>query len=131
MVKSRGESNPLSEGNMEQKYEEVLEELNKRLTSYLRKEGLTSVTESSEKDLKRLVFAFIKDFLEYQLSFDDFSSLCEQILIELQDRSDRRDSDLFSICNYGAELNWYIRNEPVRAADFLETILEWYREPVT
>lgn len=131
MVKSRGGSNPLPEGNMEQKYEEVLEALNKRLTSYLRKEDLTSVTESSEKDLKRLVFAFIKDFLEYQLSFDDFSSLCEQILIELRNRPDRKDSDLFSMCNYGAELNWYIRNEPVRAGDFLETILEWHREHLT
>lgn len=113
---------------MKQYYEERAEALDKRLTIYLSNEGLISVEESSEMQLKSLLFAFIKDFLDHQLPFDDLSSFCEKVFIALRDIPDRKDSDLFSICNYGAELNWYIRNEPIRAADFLETILEWYRE---
>lgn len=116
---------------MKQYYEVRAELLDKRLNSYLSEEGLVSVEEASETQLKNLVFAFIKDFLDHQLSFDDLSSLCQEIFVVLQNKPDREDSDLFSMCNYGAELNWYIRNEPVRAADFLETILEWYRENLT
>lgn len=113
---------------MKQYYEGRAEVLDKKLNSYLGKRGLISVEEASETQLKSLLSVFIKDFLKHQLSLDDFSSLCGETFVVLQNKSDRKDSTLFSICNYGAELSWYIRNEPIRAADFMETILEWYRE---
>jgi hypothetical protein len=116
---------------MKKYYEVRAEALDKRLTSYLSKEGLVSIEVASEEQLKSLVIDFVKDFLNHQLTFDDLSSLCEKVFVVLQEKPDRKDSNLFSMCNYGAELNWYIRNEPVRAADFLETILEWYREHLT
>jgi hypothetical protein len=127
MIKSGGGLFPLPERNMKQSYQEAAEDLNKKLTYYLSREGLTSIEAASEKQLEDLLSAYIKDFLNYQLFFDDFSSLCEQNLSVLQNRTGENDTDLFWICHYGAELSWYIRNEPIRAGHFLERILEWYK----
>jgi hypothetical protein len=114
---------------MKQDSEETADTLDKKLAKYLAEEGLTSLDPSVlDRQLERLFFTFTRDFLKYQIFFDDYSTLCEKLLIVLQDKEKRRGSDLFSICNYGAELSWYIRNNPARAADFLDIMLRYYRE---
>ncbi len=110
---------------MKQNYEKAAEALEKKLAGYLKKGKLTSLPEASEEQIKKLLLKFIDDFLKYQLFFDDFSSLCEKLLEVLQNKKPHADSDLFMICHYGAELSWYIRNEPARAAEFLEKIFEY------
>lgn len=114
---------------MKKNYERAAEALDKKLSKYLEKEGISSLDiTTSEASLKRLLADFIKDFLDYQLFFDDFSSLCEKLLVVLQNQKNGADSNLFMICHYGAELSWYIRNEPERAATFLRTILDFYNK---
>ncbi|OGJ37363.1 MAG: hypothetical protein A2182_04340 [Candidatus Pacebacteria bacterium RIFOXYA1_FULL_38_18] len=113
---------------MKQHYEKAAVALEKRLAEYLKKEKLISIAEVSEEQIKKLLLTFIKDFLKYQLFFDDFSSLCEKLLEVLQNKKPHTDSDLFMICHYGAELSWYIRNEPARAVEFLETMLNYYHK---
>lgn len=114
---------------MKKNYERTAEALDKKLAKYLEKEGISSLDiTTSEDSLKRLLADFIKDFLDYQLFFDDFSSLCEKLLVVLQNKKNGADSNLFMICHYGAELSWYIRNEPERAASFLRTILDFYSQ---
>lgn len=114
---------------MKQNYKKAVEALNKKLAKYLKKEGLTSLNVNvSEKQLEKLFFSFTEDFINYQLSFDDFSSLCEELSKVFWNKKNTHNSDLFSICDLGFELSWYIRNEPARAAEFLETMLDYYHE---
>ena len=102
--------------------------MKKKLIKYLKTEGITILdAETTENQLKKLLAIFVNDFINYKLFFDDFSSLCEKILVVLQNKKARSDPDFFMICHYGAELSWYIRNEPARAGHFLERILEYYR----
>lgn len=94
-----------------------------KLDEYL-KDGLGSIDCTiSDQELERLFVKCTRDFLTYELSFDDYSSLCEKMLIMLQNKGGHQ-VDLYSLLHYGAELSWYIRNNPSRAASFLERILD-------
>jgi hypothetical protein len=55
-------------------------------------------------------------------------TLCEKLLVVLYNKKDGGNSDLFMIFHYGAELSWYIRNEPARAAEFLQIVLDFYKK---
>lgn len=117
---------------MKKSYERAAEALDKKLAKYLANEGITSLDLNvSEKQLEKLFLVFTKDFLEYQIFFDDYSTLCEKLLVALRDTKNRINSDLYTIFHYGAELSWYIRNEPVRGAHFLEILLNYYKENVS
>lgn len=114
---------------MKKNYERAAEALDHKLAKYLEKVGISNLDANTpEQTLKWLLAVFVKDFLDYQLFFDDFSSLCEKLLVVLQNKKNESDSDLFMICHYGAELSWYIRNEPERAANFMQTILNFYEK---
>jgi len=114
---------------MKKNYEEATNALDQKLAEYLEKEGISSLDLNvTEEQLEKLFFVFTKDFLEYQIFFDEYSTLCEKLMIVLRDIPKSNYSCLYSICVYGAELNWYIRNEPSRAAEFLQTILDFYKK---
>ena len=110
-------------------YKQTELDLNSKLAGYLADEGLEDLdAQVSDTHFKRLLAAFVTDFIEYQLSFDDFSSLCEKLLGVLQNKAEKADSDLFMACHFGAELNWYARNDPSRVGGFLEEIMEYYKQ---
>lgn len=111
---------------MKKDYDRVAKALDEKLATYLEKSDITSLdTKLTDTKLRFLLLIFTKDFTESKLSFDDYSSLCEKLLGVLQNKKDGTDSDLFMICHYGAELSWYIRNEPVRAGNFLQKVLDY------
>lgn len=114
---------------MKKQYKKDIKALNKKLKQYLKSEGIRTLdAKVPNNQLKNLLLLFIGDFLNYNLFFDEFSSLCEEILVVLYNRETGDRSDLFMICHYGTELNWYIRNEPSRAAEFLQAILDFYKK---
>ncbi len=101
--------------------------LNEKLREYLKAEGLIVLdSRITTIQLKNVVLRFVDDFLNYNLSFDNLSLLFEKVLEALQKSETKGDSELFTICHYGAELNWYIRNDPGTATRFLEIIVYYY-----
>lgn len=102
-------------------------DLDKKLEKYLELENIVVLDiKTTDRKIENLLLVFVEDFLSYKLFLDDFSSLCEKMLGVLQNKKKDVDSDLFMICHYGAELSWYIRNEPSKAASFMESILKYY-----
>ena len=84
-----------------------------------------------EPTFENLHTVFLKaseDFLAEQLSVDDYSTLMEEIDIELRKMKSYSESEFASICQLGAELNWYVRHAPEKGATFLEKILAYYRD---
>lgn len=107
-----------------QRAQEILED---KFASYLRAHGLSDLEKNTTVgQLEPVFLKFVEDYLEYRLTFDDFSTLCEQLLMVLRNKGNAFESELFSVSHYGAELSWYVRNDPLRAGEFLEIIIDYY-----
>ena len=82
-------------------------------------------------EVEGIFVLFFEDYLKYNLSVDTMSSLCEQ-LFELTKRTEAikltKDEDIDDILILGAEVSWYVRNDPLRAAQFLLEMQSYHEQ---
>lgn len=93
------------------------------LLSYTTKIGIDSkANKLSEKMGKELFNVIVKDYKDGLISVDELSALCE-LMYDKFDFS----SETYTLLSNGAEIEWYIRNEPKIASDFIEDILNFFK----
>ncbi|MDQ3008472.1 MAG: hypothetical protein M3Q81_02655 [bacterium] len=93
------------------------------LNFYESKSGINANLERiSEADGKILFNLLIDDYKEGLVSVDDLSLLCEMMYAKFD-----RLSDMYFLLLNGAEIEWYIRNEPDVAADFISDLLKAFK----
>jgi len=89
------------------------------LFSYTKKIGINfDVDRISEKLGKELFVLIIKNYRSGVVSVDSLSALCELMYGKFDPLS-----DMYELLLNGAEIEWYIRNEPGKAAIFIEDLL--------
>jgi len=67
------------------------------------------------------------DFINMKLRTDSYSMILEELGTILSKNQDTRDLEITRIANLGGELNWYLRNDPIRAGEFLNQIFGFYK----
>ena len=97
--------------------------------SYLRKTNIKSLKHLLDNQNYISFFKTItQDFLNEKLDTDDFSVLLEKLWIVLSKNKNTKDDKITFTCLLGAELEWYLRNDPVKAGEFLKQILDFYNK---
>jgi len=96
--------------------------------SYLKKIGVKSKKDLIDSQNHTTLFKVLtNDFLEQKLDTDDYSILLEKFWAILSDNPNTRDQKITSIALLGAELEWYLRNDPIKAGEFLKQVLDFYK----
>lgn len=84
------------------------------------------------QEMESVFFVARKDFFDYKISTDQFSSICEELLIITHKNVDLATSNLSTAIEAGAELSWYIRQRPrddeKQLLYFLQYIHDYKRE---
>ena len=96
--------------------------------SYLKKINLISTDDLIDNQNYTIFFKSItNDFLLQKLNTDKYSILLEKLWITLNNNVNTRPAQITDIAKLGGELNWYLRNSPVKAGEFLKKILDFYK----
>ncbi len=93
---------------------------------YLKKLKIENPKTLSE--LEEIFFIARKEFYDYKISVDQFSSVCEDIWIIMQKSRDLMTSHLETAVSSGAELSWYIRQRPEEDARQLNYFLQYIND---
>lgn len=93
---------------------------------YLRKLGIEKPT--SLEEIEDVFFAARKDFFDYKISLDQFSSICEKLHISMRNNMDLLTDHLESVLNSGMELSWYVRQRPEEDARQLNYFLQYIHD---
>ena len=100
----------------------------KLFLSYLSKSNIKSVEELVDNQNYIIYFkTTTKNFLEHKLDTDDYSILLEKLWAILSGNPNTRDQKITDIALLGAELEWYLRNDPIKAGEFLNEVLNFYK----
>lgn len=82
---------------------------------------------SSPKE--KLLLAFIRDFNSFKIDFDLLISLIGMIWIIDPEKFDPlKQTKVERLCFKSLELQWAIRNNPVKYIDQLEILIEYYKK---
>ena len=73
----------------------------------------------SEAIGKMLFQKIITDYINGKISVDDLSLLCEKMYAKFD-----VNTTMYSLLLYGAEIEWYIRHEPLSAACAIEDLIK-------
>jgi len=99
-----------------------LDRLEQLLNLYLIKAGLNNnKTLFPDSDGEKLFKIIVQDYVTGTISVDDLSTLCELFYSKLD-----RQSDLYSLLLMGAEVEWYIRHKPQKAANTIEDLIKTF-----
>ena len=96
-------------------FEEILE-------AYLKKLSIQKPVTFEEFEAIFLISR--KDFFEYQISLDQFSSICEYLHIAMGKNIKLLTSHLETVLGLGMELSWYVRQRPKNNKDYLLDFLQ-------
>lgn len=109
----------------------TVEQLESLLEACLQRAGVSREAQPMrEREAKQVFNVFFEDYLAYHLSVDTMSSLCEQLSNRLmidEALTTFRGTDILGILLLGAEISWYIRNDPPKAADLLEEVRAFHK----
>ncbi len=80
------------------------------------------------EEFEKTFFLARKDFYDYKISLDQFSSICEALHIAARDDINILTSHLESALNSGMELSWYVRQRPEENAKQLNYFLQYIHD---
>jgi hypothetical protein len=78
----------------------------------------------TERQIESVFLLARNDFFNYQISLDQFSSICEKLHIEARGDINIMTSHLETVLNAGMELSWYVRQRPDENARQLNYFLQ-------
>ena len=93
------------------------------LNAYTSQAGIDiSVNKLTDQQGIILFNLILKDYKTGKISVDNLSTLCELMYGKFS-----TGSDIYDLLLNGAEIEWYIRNEPAIAADFICDLLTFFK----
>jgi len=101
--------------------------IKKLFYTYLEQLNLKEVDELTSNTFQELFWVTTEDFIDMKLDLDEYSSLLEKMWTYSWNEPAIKDSKVVDMCLLGAELSWYVRNDPKTAGDYLNEILEFYK----
>ncbi|MGI5827554.1 MAG: hypothetical protein ACOX6V_00865 [Patescibacteria group bacterium] len=101
--------------------------IKKLFYTYLEQLKLKGMDELTSNTFQELFWVTTEDFIDMKLDLDEYSSLLEKMWTYSWDEPAIKDSKVADMCLLGAELSWYVRNDPKTAGDYLNEILEFYK----
>ncbi len=101
-------------------------EFEKIYQKYIAKLGIK--TPQTFKEVEAVFLLARKDFLNYKISVDQFSAICDELHISMRNKIDLLTTHLESVLISGAELSWYIRQRPKEDAMQLNYFLQYIHD---
>jgi len=101
-------------------------EYKKIYRKYLQELGIKQP--KSFEEIEKIFLMARKDFFDYKISVDQFSSICDELHISMRNKIDLLTTHLESVLISGAELSWYIRQRPEEDARQLNYFLQYIHD---
>ena len=96
---------------------------------YLKVLGIWNGKKMNEKQIETVFLLAREDFINYRLSLDELSSICQELSRFVEKDINIMTGNLATVLDLGLELSWYVRQKNKKTlekfSDFLFAILKY------